>query len=90
MGIDGMACGSGTVAWWERENDDSAPRGVLTLWQPGWASPIQVDTEGNASYFVSVRGNWLIWMEEDGRGDDPLQERVRGIPLSILTAERHV
>jgi hypothetical protein len=88
MGIDGMACGSGSVVWWERENDNTAPRSVLTLWQPGWSSPIQVDTEGNESYFVSVRGGWLVWMEESGRETLPLMERVRGVPLSTLVTQR--
>jgi len=87
-GIDGMACGSGTVAWWERENYKGAWSDVLTLWQPGWSSPLQVDTEGNESYRVSDRGGWLVWTEEFGRDADPLLERVRGVPLAVLTAQR--
>jgi len=85
-GIDGMACGSGGVAWWEQEAWGQAWHDVLTIWQPGWSSPVQVDTEGSESYEVSVRGDWLVWSEEFGR-DDPLQERIRGVPLSVLTSE---
>jgi hypothetical protein len=89
IGLDGMACGSGTVAWWERESyAGNSWLDTLTLWQPGWSSPIQVDTEGNTSYFLSLRGNWLIWPEENGRGNSPLLERIRGVPLSLLEVER--
>ncbi len=89
MGLDGMAVGSGTVAWWERESYvDQAWLDVLTLWQPGWSSPIQVDTGGSSSYFVSANAGWLVWTEEDGRGSADQKERVRGIPLSVLASER--
>ncbi len=86
IGIDGMSCGSGSVVWWERENTDSTPRGVLTLWMPGWSLPIQIDTNGSESYFVSVRGGWVVWAEEAGRESAPLMERIRGVPLSVLAA----
>ena len=87
-GVDGMACGSGTVAWWEEEDYHDGWQDVLTIWQPGWSSPVQVDTEGNESYRVSIRGGWLVWTEEFGRDAAPLMERVRGVPLSILVAQR--
>jgi hypothetical protein len=87
-GIDGMACASASVAWWEMENWNGSWQDVMTIWQPGWTSPVQVDTEGNESYRVSVRGDWLVWSEEFGRDADPLMERIRGVPLSTLTAER--
>lgn len=83
-----MACGSGTVAWWQREAYYDSWLDALTVWQPSWSSPIQVDTEGNSSYFVADRGGWLIWMEESGRDKAPLMERVRGVPLSVLTQQR--
>lgn len=87
-GIDGMAVGSATVAWWEKENWHDAWQDVLTVWQPGWASPIQIDTEGNGGYRLSVRGGWLVWEEGFGRDAAPLLERIRGVPLSVLTAQR--
>jgi hypothetical protein len=87
-GIDGMACGSGTVAWWEQENWNDAWQDVLTVWQPGWSSAVQVDTEGNESYRVSVKGGWLVWEEGFGRDASPLLERIRGVPLSVLASER--
>lgn len=87
-GIDGMACGSGTIAWWEREDYDGASLDAMTIWQPGWTSPIQVDTQGNQSVFVSDRGGWLAWAEEIGRENAPLQERIRGVPLQVLTDQR--
>jgi hypothetical protein len=86
-GIDGMSCGSGTVAWWEQENWNDAWQDVLTIWQPGWSSPVQVDTEGNESYRVSVGGGWLVWEEGFGRDQEPLLERIRGVPLSVLTSQ---
>lgn len=85
-GIDGAACGSGTVAWWEEENLSGAWQDVLTLWQPGWSSAVQVDTGGNESYYVSLGGGWLVWSEELGR--EVVPERIRGVPISVLTAER--
>jgi hypothetical protein len=87
-GIDGAACGSGTVAWWEEENLSGAWQDVLTLWQPGWSSAVQVDTNGNESYHVSLGGGWVVWGEEFGRENEPLQERIRGVPISVLAAER--
>ncbi len=87
-GIDGAACGSGTVAWWEEENWNGVWQDVLTLWQPSWSSAIQVDTNGNESYHVSLGGGWVVWGEELGRENAPLLERIRGVPISILTAER--
>lgn len=87
-GIDGAACGSGTVAWWEEENLSGAWQDVLTLWQPGWSSAVQVDTNGNESYHVSLGGGWLVWSEELGRENAPLLERIRGVPISVLAAER--
>jgi hypothetical protein len=87
-GIDGMACGSGTVSWWEQENWNGAWQDVLTVWQPDWSSPVQVDTEGNESYRVSVKGGWLVWVEGLGRDAAPLLERIRGVPLSVLTSQR--
>jgi hypothetical protein len=87
-GIDGMSCGSGVVAWWEEESLNGAWSDVLTIWQPGWPSAEQVDTEGNESYRVSVQGGWLVWTEEFGRDAAPMQERVRGIPLAVLIAQR--
>jgi hypothetical protein len=87
-GISGAACGSGTVAWWEQESYYDAWQDVLTLWQPGWPSAVQVDTEGNASYHVSLGGGWLVWSEEFGRETSPLLARIRGVPISVLTAAR--
>jgi hypothetical protein len=87
-GISGAACGSGTVAWWEQESYYDAWQDVLTLWQPGWPSAVQVDTEGNASYHVSLGGGWLVWAEEFGRETAPLLARIRGVPISVLTAAR--
>jgi hypothetical protein len=83
-GIDGAACGSGTVAWWEEENLNGAWQDVLTLWQPGWPSAVQVDTEGNESYRVSLGGGWLVWAEEFGRETSTVLERIRGVPISLL------
>jgi hypothetical protein len=87
-GIAGGACGSGTVAWWEEESYYDAWQTVLTVWQPGWSSAVQVDTEGNASYHVSLGGGWLVWAEEFGRETAPLLARIRGVPISLLTAAR--
>jgi hypothetical protein len=86
-GIDGMAVGSGAVAWWEKENWNGTWQDVLTLWQVGWQSPIQVDTEGNESYRVSLKGGWLVWAEEFGRDEDPLMSRIRGVPLAVLASQ---
>ncbi len=83
-GIDGAACGSNAVAWWQQENFHGAWQDVLTLWQPGWSSALQVDTEGNESYHVSLGGGWLVWSEEVGRDSAPLLERIRGVPLAVL------
>ncbi len=86
-GIDAMACGSGVVAWWEKEAWGAAWHDVLTIWQPGWSTPVQIDTEGNESYRVSVDGGWLVWEEGFGRENPPLLERIRGVPLSVLAGE---
>lgn len=87
-GIDGAACGSNAVAWWEQENFHGAWQDVLTLWQPGWSSALQVDTEGNESYHVSLGGGWLVWSEEVGRDSAPLLERIRGVSMSVLYPAR--
>jgi hypothetical protein len=72
------------VAWWEEENLNGAWQDVLTLWQPGWPSAVQVDTEGNESYRVSLGGGWLVWAEEFGRETSTVLERIRGVPISLL------
>jgi hypothetical protein len=86
-GIDGSACGSNFVAWWEAENWSGVWQDVLTLWRPDWTAARQVDTGGSESYRVALGGGWLVWSEELGREDAPLQERIRGVPLSVLTAQ---
>jgi hypothetical protein len=86
-GIDGASCGSGTVAWWEMENWAGSWQDVLTIWQPGWASPVQIDTQGNEGYRVSVHGGWLVWSEEFGREALPLLERIRGMPIATLASQ---
>lgn len=86
QGIDGMSCGSGAVAWWEIEDWNTISQDVLTVWQPGWSSPVQVDTDGSESYRVSVQGGWLVWEEEFGRENS--SERIRGVPLSLLAGQR--
>jgi hypothetical protein len=80
-GADYVACGSGTLAWLEVDG----PRGTtgwdtLTVWQPGWSGPVQIQTAGGP-YGFTIKGGWLAWIEYNDEMD---QGRLRGIPLSLI------
>lgn len=83
IGIRAISVGSDHVVWWELEDDGCCGgndgRIVLTVWRPGWQSPVQVATDGE-SYDLSVKNGWLVWFEMFGRDT----ERLRAIPLSVL------
>jgi hypothetical protein len=81
-GVTYVACGSGMVAWEEGQAS------TLALWQPGWASPVQVPTEAQPST-LSVGGGWLVWHEwGEGMSGDGGMARIRGVPISVLAAGR--
>jgi hypothetical protein len=83
IGIRAISVGSDHVAWWELEDDGccggTGGRIDLTVWKPGWQSPVQIETDGE-SYDLSVKNGWLVWFEMFGRDT----ERLRAIPLSVL------
>jgi hypothetical protein len=82
--IEAVAVGSGTVAWWQQE-EAAGGRSILTLWQPAWPSAIQVATESSMGG-VSVGGGWLVWTEDAGQ--ESTAECIRGVPLSVIVAQR--
>jgi hypothetical protein len=86
IGIRAISVGSDHVAWWELEDDGccggSDGRIDLTVWKPGWQSPVQIET-GGESYYLSVKNGWLVWFEMFGRDT----ERLRAVPLATLDAE---
>lgn len=79
-GIDSIACGSGTVFWWEVEGGRATGRDVLTAWQRGWSAPVQIKTEGNSAD-ISVRDGWVVWFEYDANMENG---RLRASPMSVL------
>jgi hypothetical protein len=80
-GIDAVAAGSGTAIWMEVEGPpDKTQQDVLTAWQPGWKTPIQIKTNA-MTVDLSVRGGWVVWFEYDTLTDIG---RLRGVPLTIL------
>jgi hypothetical protein len=89
-GADAVACDSETVAWWEVEGGDELGSertlgiDVLTVWQPGWQTPLQIETSGSGMY-LSAGGGWIVWLEYSLSGT---YGRLRGVPVSALAGGR--
>jgi hypothetical protein len=80
IGIDAVACGSESLAWLEHEYGRRNDADALTVWRPGWATPLQVPTEGFLTH-VAVNGDWIVWSEYN---DDMTAGWLRGVPLNAM------
>ena len=79
--VDRFSCGSGTVAWFEGENE-AIGDDLLAVWRPGWSTPVQVATTSGLED-LSTGGGWLTWTEYVGVASSDGQ-RVHGLPISVL------
>lgn len=80
IGIDEVACGSGTLLWLEQEYGSANGSDVITLWQQGWMTPLQLATPG----FVAgpaINGGWVVWFAFD---NDIATGWVYGMPLQAI------